>query len=144
MSAGHSGLILTLKTNDAAWASLPRPHSLVAKASLWATSPSLLVFGYVEILLLFLCFSIPGYVALCESKNPHRHTCVFPTVWKLLLHDSLPRRGLSPQIFCHCFCLLYFVLPPFEEIGLPFWVPSVFCQCREVVLWKLFSIQMIF
>ena len=24
---------------------------------------------------LFVCFSIPGYVALCESKNPHRHTC---------------------------------------------------------------------
>ena len=47
----------------------------------------------------------------------------FPTVWKLpLLHDSLPRAGLCPEIFCHCFCLSYFVLPPFEENGLPFWV----------------------
>ena len=92
-----------------------------------------------------LClFFHPGYVALCESKNPHRHTCVFPTVWKLLLHDSLPRRGLSPQIFCHCFCLLYFVLPPFEKIGLPFWVPGVLHQRSEVVLWYLLSIQMIF
>ena len=45
----------------------------------------------------------------------------------------------------NCFVsLLYFVLPPFEENGLPFWVPGVFCQCSEVVLWKLFSIQMIF
>ena len=32
----------------------------------------------------------------------------------------------------------------FEENGLPFWVPGVFCQHSEVVLWKLLSIQMIF
>ena len=40
--------------------------------------------------------------------------------------------------------LLYFVLPPFEENGLPFWVSGVLHQCSEVVLWKLLSIQMIF
>ena len=68
----------------------------------------------------------------------------FPTVWKLLLHDSLPRMGLDPSIFCLCFHLLYFILPPFEEIGLPFWVPGVLCQHSEVVLWKLLNIQMIF
>ena len=42
------------------------------------------------------------------------------------------------------FCLLYFVLPPFEENGLPFWVPGVLRQCSELVLWKFLSIQMIF
>ena len=42
------------------------------------------------------------------------------------------------------FYLLYFVLPPFEENGLPFWVPGVLCQHSEVVLWNLLSIQMIF
>ena len=68
----------------------------------------------------------------------------FPTVWKLLLHDSLPRTGLHPYLFCLSFCLLYFVLPPFENNGLPFWVPGVLCQCSEVVLWKLLSIQTIF
>ena len=31
-----------------------------------------------------------------------------------------------------------------EENGLPFWVPGVLCQHSEVVLWKSFSIQMIF
>ena len=41
-SSGHSGLVLTLSI-DAARASLPSPHSLVADESLWATSPSLLV-----------------------------------------------------------------------------------------------------
>ena len=40
--------------------------------------------------------------------------------------------------------LLYFFLPPFKENELPFWVPGVFGQCPEVVLWKLFSIQTIF
>ena len=33
------------------------------------------------------------------------------------------------------FCLLYFVPPPFEDSGLPFWVPGVLCQRSEVVLW---------
>ena len=36
------------------------------------------------------------------------------------------------------------VLPPFEENGLPFWVPGDLCQRSEVVLWKLLSILMIF
>ena len=39
---------------------------------------------------------------------------------------------------------MHFVLPPFEENGLPFWVPGVLCQHSEVVLWKLLNIQMIF
>ena len=41
---------------------------------------------------------------------------------------------VSVPKFCLSFCLLYFVLPPFEEIGLPFWVPGVLCQHSEVVL----------
>ena len=31
---------------------------------------------------------------------------------------------------------------PFEDNGLPFWVPDVLCQHSEVVLWNLVSIQM--
>ena len=33
---------------------------------------------------------------------------------------------------------------PFEENGLPFWVPGVLYQHSEVVLWNLLIIQMIF
>ena len=33
---------------------------------------------------------------------------------------------------------------PFEENGLPFWVPCVLYQHSEVVLWNLLIIQMIF
>ena len=44
---------------------------------------------------------------------------------------------------CLSFCLLYFVLPPFEENGLPFWVLGALHQHSDVVLWKLLNIQMI-
>ena len=68
----------------------------------------------------------------------------FPTVWKLLLlHDISPGQVSVPNS-CLYFCLLNFVLPPFEENAVPFWVPDILRQCSEVVLWKLLSIQMIF
>ena len=51
---------------------------------------------------------------------------------------------LHPYLFCLSFYLLYFVLPPFEDNGLPFWVPDVLCQHSEVVLWNLLHIQMFF
>ena len=47
-----------------------------------------------------------------------------------------------PNSFVSLF--VYFILPPFEENGLPFLVPDVLHQCSEVVLWKLLSIQMTF
>ena len=31
--------------------------------------------------------------------------------------DSLPGTELCPSLFCLFFCLLYFFLPPFEELG---------------------------
>ena len=34
------------------------------------------------------------------------------------------------------------LLSPFEENGLPFWVPGVLCQHSEVVLWNLLSVQL--
>ena len=51
---------------------------------------------------------------------------------------------LHPYLFCLSFCLLYFFLPPFEDNGLLFWVPDVFCRHSKVVLWNLLSIQMFF
>ena len=51
---------------------------------------------------------------------------------------------LRPYLFCLSFYLLYFVLPPFEDNGLPLWVSYVLCQHSEVVLWNLLRIQMFF
>ena len=43
---------------------------------------------------------------------------------------------LCPYLFCLSFYLLYFVLPPFEDSGLPFWVLGVLYQHSEVILWN--------
>ena len=48
---------------------------------------------------------------------------------------------LCPYLFCLSFYLLYFSLPPFEDNGLLFWVPDVFCWHSEVVLWNLLIVQ---
>ena len=81
---------------------------------------------------------------LLRFKNSPR-TClwVFPTVCKLLLHKSLPRAGLHP-------CLLsvsVIYIPSYllwKRLGCISGLPGVLHQCSEIVLWKLFSIQMIF
>ena len=54
----------------------------------------------------------------------------------------LPGTDLHPYLFCLSFYLLYFVIPPFEYNGLPFWVPDVLCQHSEVLLWNFLSVQM--
>ena len=42
----------------------------------------------------------------------------FPGVWKLLsFEDSLPGMELCPSLFCLFFCLLYFFIPPFKDLG---------------------------
>ena len=82
---------------------------------------------------------------------------VFPGVWKPLFlkfpsQDGLPFLGwaslpgteLPPHLLCLLFCLLYSFLPDFEDNGLLFWLPDVFCQPTEVVLWSLLSVEMFF
>ena len=97
---------------------------------------------------LFVCLNFSLPVKL-PSEMPKLPTDLpvrgFPGVWKLLLlHDSLSGMSLSPLLFCLSFYLLHSVLPPFEENGLPFWIPGVLCQRSEVVLWNLLSVQLIF
>ena len=87
----------------------------------------------------------PGYVALWDSKTPHRPAGESVS-W--CLESSLLRlpsqEGSLSLPLCLSFYLLFFVLPPFEDNGLLFWVPDVLCQNSEVVLWNLLSIQMFF
>ena len=95
LSSGHSGLILTLRTDDAAHTSLPSPSLLVAVTSIWVPSPLAVVvrrFSYG-----FFFFFLP---VMLHSEIPKLPTDLsvrgFPAVWKLLLHNSLPRTGLFP------------------------------------------------
>ena len=135
LSLGHAGQVLTLSTDYAAHASLSCPCSLVVDMSLWAISLLAVVVRHIPVML-------PSEIPRLPTEPPVRG---FPTVWKLLcLHDSLSRMNLHSKHFCLSFCVLYFVLDPFKENGLPFWVPGVFHQHSEIVLWKFLSIQMIF
>ena len=125
---------------------LSRPRSLVADARVWATSPLGVAVRCVFCGLRVLFFSPPpGYVALWDSKTPHRLTSERVSCGL----EASPPSWLPPQdrflsLILLSFCLLYFVLPPFEEHGLPFWVLGVFRQHSQVVLLKLLSIPMIF
>ena len=84
---------------------------------------------------------LPSEVSRLATDSPAR---VFPGVWKLLSFLRLPSRDGSPSLTLLSLYLLYFVLCPFENNGLLFWVPDVLCQCSEVVLWSLLSVQMFF
>ena len=58
----------------------------------------------------------------------------FPGVWKLLFFKTPFLGWISiPASFFSLFIFYIFVLPPFEDNGLPFWVPGVLCQHLEVV-----------
>ena len=89
------------------------------------------MYSVVFFFFFFLSVILPSEILKLTADSPLK---VFPTVWKHLLHDSLRGQVSTLNPFCLSFCLLYFVLPPFKENGLPFWVPGVLHQCLEVVL----------
>ena len=93
--SGHSCLVLTLRTDDAACAFLPSPNLLVANRSTWATS--LLEVAISCIFCEFFSFFFPVMllweIPKLATGMPVRG---FPTVWRLLLPDSLPRMDLHP------------------------------------------------
>ena len=98
LSSGHSGPVLTLSMQPvppciapAHWWQM-RASGLLLHWELWIAAYSVGVF-----LFLFLFFSLP--VGL-SSEIPKLPTDLlvrgFPTIWKHLLHDSLPRMALCP------------------------------------------------
>ena len=141
LPSGHSGLVLTL--SNAACTSLFSPWLLVADVRVWATS--LLVVAVNCIICGFYLFIYSSWLCcpLRFQNSPQTHQ------WEGFLvfgnfSFRTPSLGLvSIPNSCLSFYLLYFVLPPFKDNGLPFWVPGVLCQCSEVVLWYLLSVQMI-
>ena len=84
---------------------------------------------------------LPSEVPSLATESPVR---VFPGIWKLLFFKTPFLGWISIPLFCLSFYLLYFFPSPFEDNGLPFWVPDVLCQHSEVVLWNLLSVQVFF
>ena len=102
------------------------PTWLVADASVWATfllgvAFRLVICGFY---LLFLPVRLPSEIGKLPPDLPVRG---FPGDWKLHLLRLPPRDGSPSLTLCLSFYLLYFVLPPFEDDGLLFWVPDVLC-----------------
>ena len=65
--------------------------------------------------LFFLPVMLPSVLPRLGTDSAVRR---FPGVWKLLsFSDSLPVTELRPSLFCSFFYLLYFFLPPFEDLG---------------------------
>ena len=96
------------------------------------------------IYLFFLLVILPSEIPRLATDLLER---LFPGVWKLLSFLRLPSRDGSPSLpllSLFFFYLLYFVLPPFKDNGLLFWVPDVLCQHSEVVWWNLLGAQMFF
>ena len=95
LSSGHSGLVPTLRTDDVPHTSLPSPHCLVNDTNIWATCPLAVAvrcaFCVFVIVFLFFLVMLPSEIPKLHTDMPMRG---FPTVWKLVLHDSLPRAGL--------------------------------------------------
>ena len=90
LSSGHSGLVLTLSIQ---LPSLFSPCLMVVDTSIWATSLIGVVLRCVFSVCLFLLVMLPSEIPKFPTDLPVRG---FPAVWKLLLHDSLPRVGLHP------------------------------------------------
>ena len=87
--------------------------------------------------LFFLLVMLPSVVPRFATDSAVR---VFPGVWKVLSFLRLTSRDRAPSLlFCLSFYLLYFFLPPFEDNGLPFWVPDVLCQHSEVFFFVEFA-----
>ena len=72
----------------------------------------------VRVLIVYLFFlpvMLPSVLPRLGTDSAVRR---FPGVWKRLsFYDSFPGTELRPSLFCLFFCLLYFFLPPFKELG---------------------------
>ena len=94
LSSGYSGSATTLRTDDAAYASLPSPtHWWQMRMSV------LLLLRQLGAYTVFLFFFFPSWLSCpLRFQTPHKPTCerVSFCAKLLLLHDSLPRMGLCP------------------------------------------------
>ena len=131
LSSGHSTLVLTWRTDDAAHAYLTSPHSLVADASTWVTS----LLGVVVRHKFCLFFFLPGYFALWGSITPNRSDCkrvsycveIFPPSW-FIPRDEFPSLNLLSLFLSFIFCPTSFQREWVAFLGAWF-PPLVFRSC---------------
>ena len=119
------------------------PHSLLVNSCIWAISLLGVMVRHV-ICGFFVCYF--SFQLCCPQRFQNSpQICRWEGFLVCKNFSSFttpsPRWVSVPNAFAS---LLYFVLSPFKENDLPFWVPCVLQQHSEVVLWNLLSVQMIF
>ena len=93
LSSWHSSPVLTLRTNDATYASLTSPHSLLVDTSIWAPFPLVIA----DRPILCGCFH-PNYFALWGFKAPHWHTCERVSCCLETYRPWLPPQDWAPSL----------------------------------------------
>ena len=140
--SGHLGPVLTLSTDYAAHTSMFSRCLLVGEASVWQTSP--LAVAVRHLFCIFFFFSPPGYVAIWDSKAPLGPACEKVSYCVETPPSGHPPQDGSPSLNLLSFFLSFTFCPTsFQSEWTVFLGAGVLCQCSEVVLWKLLSIQMI-
>ena len=139
VSSGHSTPVLTLRTKDEARASAPSTHSLRADVSVWAASPLVIAIWceFCGDFFFFFLFMLPSKIPKLPTDPTWERVSYCEETSPSLLP---PQEGSPSRNSLSLFASLSFVLPHFEEIGLPFWVSTVLHQRSEVVLWKLLHV----
>ena len=119
LPSGHSGPVQQCRHSSPFC-----PHWLVVDAGIWGNFLLGVAFRHVNCGV-YLFSSQLGCPP--RFKNfPQTPQCEGLLMFgNFLYYISLPGTGLCPSLFCLSFYLLHFVLPPFEDSGLLFWVPDV-------------------
>ena len=86
------------------WGSYCRPHNV-----------RVLIVYFSSLLCCPLCFQSSAQIRQWEGFLVSGNCSLFKTPFPG--RDSLPRTELRPSLFCLFFSLLYFFVPPFEELG---------------------------
>ena len=140
LPSGHSGQVLSL--SNAACPSMSLPWSIWAAAPLGAAVRHIIC-GFK----LFIYFSSRLFCPLRFQGSPQtrwRECFLVFGNFSLSFYLRLPSGDRSLFLPLSSLYLLYFVLPPFKDNGMPFWVPDVLYQHSEVVMWNLLGVQMLF
>ena len=69
---------------------------------------------------------------------------MFPAVRSSLVFSGFGLKPPASGFQSYSYSSLKTSASPFKDNGLPIWVPDVFCQHSEVVLWNFLSVQMFF
>ena len=119
LPSGHSGPVQQCRHSSPFC-----PHLLVVDAGIWGNFLLGVAFRHVNCG--FYLFSSQLGCPPRFKNFPQTPQCEGLLMFgNFLYYISLPGTGLCPSLFCLSFYLLHFVLPPFEDSGLLFWVPDV-------------------